>query len=273
MLSRTQKQAVIGAVYLLMLAGISYGAYHYFKPSSSCFDNMENGKEEGIDCGIKACGLPCPPALAELKINDEKIIQVGVDDFDFIATIYNPNQEHGASKFDYDLVAKDLEGTEMWRQSGSSFIFADQTKNLIIPRVIIDEGVAVGLVIKSAEWQKVDPNAFPNLTVRRQEFIPGSEDGAIKASVEGLIFNDTDFDFDRVDVAIMVYDQEQNLVAAAKTDIRTFISKTERHFKVFWISELPQEINQVIIEADTNVFDNSNFIKTHGTQERFQKYY
>ena len=56
------------------------------------------------------------------------------------------------------------------------------------------------------------------------------------------------------------------------TNIETFASKTERSVKMTWPFSVPT-IFQPIVEVGTNVFDNDNFLKRNGTQERFQQYY
>ena len=84
--------------------------------------------------------------------------------------------------------------------------------------------------------------------------------------------NSSDFDFDKVEVGVILFGDDNQIVAVNRTNIRTFLSRTERGFSVSWPTELPESVRQDI-EVLTNVFENANFIRNYGTQERFQKYY
>ena len=58
-----------------------------------------------------------------------------------------------------------------------------------------------------------------------------------------------------------------------KTDIRTFVAKSERGFNVAWPFALSRNVARQDVEASTNLFENSNFIKSYGSPEKFQKFY
>jgi len=275
---RTQKQILIGLIFVLLIGGIGYGFVDYFFiVEPTCFDGIRNGVEEGVDCGLLACGVACEPAIAPLNIMSQKLIEVRPGDYDFVARINNPNSLFGASRVGYQLNLGALQKT------GSFFILPGQTRFLVINGIKTDSVVSnASMTITDVSWEKVESFENINFSVQRKSYTVLNQNGVF-SEFEAVVLNKSDFDFDKVEVEVILFstkggrafgggDTFDDIVAVNRTDIRTFLSRTERHFKVSWPFELP-EITGQDVEVLTNVFENSNFIKKYGTQERFQKYY
>lgn len=269
MKDRTQKQFIIGLIFVLILGAIVYGFVDYFFITEvTCFDNVKNGKEEGLDCGTLACGKACEPAIMPINIVSSQFLKVGEGDYDFVAQLSNPNVSYGASRIEYSLGST----------SGSSYILPGQTKWLVLTSLKIIDGIDnVQLVIKNAQWEKLNmPDNAVNLMLRSKDYHPvqkGLPAGEAGTELKGVLYNDSNYDFDKIDVAVVLFDDLGNIVGVNKTDIRTFISKSERGFNVVWPFVLSGNAVRQEIEASTNLFENSNFIKSYGTQEKFQKFY
>ena len=276
---RTQKQLIIGFIFVLLMTGAVYGLVDYFLLiESTCFDGVQNGLEEGVDCGLIACGVACEPAILPLNVMSQKLIEVRPGDYDFVAQINNPNSLFGSSRVGYQLNFGALQKT------GTFYIFPGQTRFVIVPGIRVTNlgegsaqsrvsvGVAdVSIDITEVEWQRVETFEDISFPVQRKSYVVVGRNGAF-SELEAVVLNGSDFDFDKVEVGVILFSAEGEIVAVNKTDIRTFLSRTERYFKVGWPVELP-EVNRQDVEVLTNVFENANFIRRHGEQEKFQKYY
>ena len=258
---RFQKQLIIGLVFVLILGGIGYGIYSGLAPKVSCTDGIQNGKEEGVDCGSLACGKVCEPAIMPINIISSQFFKVGQGDYDFVAQLSNPNVSYGASRIEYSLGSS----------SGSSYILPGQTKWIVLTAQKIPDGIEdVRFVIKNAQWEKLDmPDNTIGFVLRRKDYHPAQKG----MELTGILYNDSNYDFDKIDVAVILFDNAGGIVGVNKTDIRTFVSKSERGFNVAWPFALSGNIVRQDVEASTNLFENSNFIKSYGTQEKFQKFY
>ena len=270
---RIQKQLIIGLVFVLILGGIGYGIYAGLVTRASCTDGIKNGKEEGLDCGSLACGKACPVPIHALQIESIQIIYVPDTDksSDVAIKVYNPNTEYGVSLGSYDLVIRDPSGMELDRLVDNKFyMLPGQTKYLILTVV---EGLALGeasVEIKSTQWEKLDmPDNAVNFILRRKDYHPTQKGSELNA----ILYNDSNFDFDKIDVVVILFDDMGSIIGISKTDIRTFIAKSERGFNVAWPFALSGNVVSQDIEASTNLFENSNFIKTYGSPEKFQKFY
>ena len=264
--ARTQKRLFIGLVFILILSGIGYGIYAGSATKFSCTDGIMNGKEEGLDCGILACGKSCEPAIMPISIISSQFLKVGQADYDFVAQLFNPNTSYGASRVEYGLGSN----------SGSFYILPGQTKWLVLTALKIGGEVGdIKLAIKNAQWEKLDmPDNAVNFVLRRKDYRPSQTGPSGQGTeLDAILFNNSNYDFDKIDVTVILFDDTGKIVGVGKTDIRTFIAKSERGFKVAWPFALSGNVARQDIEALTNLFENSNFIKSYGSQEKFQKFY
>ncbi len=258
---RFSKQLIIGLVFVLILGGIGYGIYAGLATKATCTDGIQNGKEEGVDCGTIACGKACEPAIMPINITSSQFFKVSPGDYDFVAQLSNPNVFYGASRLEYSLGSI----------SGSSYILPGQTKWLVLTALKIPNEVnGIQLVIKNAQWEKLDmPNNTVSFVLRRNDYHPVQKG----TELDTVLYNDSNFDFDKIDVAVILFDDTGSVVGVNNTNIRTFVSKSERGFSVVWPFVLPRPAVRQDVEVSTNLFENSNFIKSYGSPEKFQKFY
>lgn len=268
--SRRTKQLIVSIIFLVIFVAIGYGIYSFVTPNPTCFDGIKNGKEEGVDCGTIAGCAVCIPEILPLSVQWQKLLPAGTGEYDFVALINNPNTAYGASRIDYEISA-----TGMAQPIRNFFYIAPgQTKYLIYPSIGADNLGDANLKIVQANWAGIK-----NLSSEKIDFIIQRKDykiintGGIYSQVEGIIVNDSDYDFNKVDVSVVLFDADNNVIGTAKTNIQTLPSKDSRYYKVFWPTVFSGDVSRVDVEATTNIFDNSNFLKTYGTEERFQKFY
>lgn len=265
MSSRYIKQLVFGVFYLAVFLAIGFGIFYFFRSQPTCFDKIQNQGEEGIDCGI-VCDNSCRKILP-VQVSSVEIFKIGEDDFDILAKLYNPNLEYGSSQVDYDLVLLDEGDKELDKRSASFYILPGQRKYLFLNSVKSNFDLRFAkIIVKNAKWEKLqlfDPQSvkFP------------INSGQFKTdSFDAVIFNDSNFDFDTVDIGVILYDVNDNVLGINLTNVNTLLARTERYFKVIWPRSI-NNVSRVEVQAQTNLLENSNFIKEHGTQEKFQEYY
>ena len=129
--TRTQKQLIIGIIFILIAGGIGYGVYSGLVTKATCTDGIKNGKEEGLDCGALACGKACEPAIMPISIISSQFLEIGQGDYDFVAQVSNPNVSYGASRIEYSLGSN----------SGFFYILPGQTKYIIDTPVKLNQEV------------------------------------------------------------------------------------------------------------------------------------
>jgi len=239
---------------------------------ATCTDGIKNGEEEGIDCGLFACGKECEPELKPPQVVSTKLIKTNGQGYDFVAELLNSNQDYGASEVSYELTLTDQAGEEILKRGGVFYILPGQTKFLILPFLVGDDNVKdIDFQIKSAKWQRIKSLEGMNLIVRREKY--NVYEGGSSSALEAVIFNDSDFDFEVVGVDVILRNYNGDIVAVNRSEIRTFKARTERSFSSQWPFPITGQVVETEILPSTNLFDNSNFIKQFGSEiEQFQQY-
>jgi len=125
------KQFIYGGIFLSIIILIFIAIYFiYFKSVDSCFDNKQNGNENGLDCGGEC--ISCEIKYAkDLKLSWAKSFSATDESSILIAEIKNQNANYGASEFSYNLDIYDKSAKKIKTVSDRSFIYAGDTKYLV----------------------------------------------------------------------------------------------------------------------------------------------
>ena len=68
---RTLRRLVVLLVFVCLVGFIWW---LFFAPDPTCIDDMKNGAEEGVDCGLAACGFECPIVLSPPQVISTSLI-------------------------------------------------------------------------------------------------------------------------------------------------------------------------------------------------------
>jgi len=271
-MERFAKQLFILLILILAISGISYGIYSIYHEEPTCFDDIQNQGEEGVDCGI-ACGKLCAPEIQTLSVEFSKLLKIGNNKYDFVAQISNPNLVYASRRISYDILFKDSKDNIFATQPGTIYILPMQKRYVVHTGLSVEqEPVQAELVIKGVEWWKVKAGEFSSIDfkLRNEQYSPSEGNNAFYRAV---LFNDSEFDFARVDIRVILFDDNNYIVAINRTDARTFLSFTERYFQVTWPHKISVVNPRIVVEATTNVFEEGNLIRQYGDREKFQQFY
>ncbi|MEK7659034.1 MAG: hypothetical protein AAB338_00015 [Patescibacteria group bacterium] len=221
---------------------------------------------------------PLPAALptvliSPLLVSSQKLLKVGDRDYDFLAEIKNPNFDFGATVF-YELNLFGGTGGPAMVKTGSMSLLPGQSMFEIVSPIRTEAVISrAGFKITSVIWERLKEFIPQNLFFVKNQKYSFLPKGQGFSSFSGVLFNNSNFDFDRVDVLVVLYGSDGDILAVNKTDARTMLAKTERFFEVKWPVSFKGEVSRIEISVYTDIFKNSNFLKEHGTEERFQNFY
>jgi hypothetical protein len=255
---RTTKQFFIALLFLVIVGGIGFLIYKGVKP-------------------VPPVATPNPTInLIPIEVSFRKLFNVENNDYDFLAKVTNPNTDYGSSDVEYKLSFLDSAGKTVSTKTGSFYILPGQTKYVIDSPLKFNQPISNAVFrITSVNWQKLDPLATGGvpLIVRDSSYTQLSMPGTF-GKVGGTIYNSSDFDINKVDVAVVLLDQSGQPLAVNKTEISTFLTKTTRGFEIPWPAPFVGQVGSAYAEANANVFESSNFLRKYGgSQQPFQQYY
>ncbi len=265
-----KKRLVIGFVYLLILAVITGVIYLIAQPSiPTCSDNIKNQGEEGIDCG-GPCSLCDWQLQKDLEIVWVKAMKTKKDYVDLAAKIRNPNNNFGAKAINYEFDLYNDEEGLITSVKGNSYIFPKDSRYIIEQKIPVFEKVAkTEFKINSVDWQELISYEEPDLLIRNPQF----EQSFDKTEAVGTVENRSNYDFSIIDVLAVLFDKDDEVLAAGEMELKTILSQESRYFKMNWAFPIAEEVKRVDIIAETNIFLDENFMKRHGgDQEKFQEY-
>lgn len=280
-LGRIFRQLFFGGVFLFLVAGSLFYIYRaYFPVLPSCIDNIQNQGETGVDCG-EICKKKCPPPpppedTKPIEAVWVKVINSDIGVYDLAAKINNPNSYWGVAEFKYDFIASDINGEAVIEKSGTSYLLPESYDYVIIPSVKTDRipvSAKLNIVKEGQKWVNVS-SAYNNLSLLLpfgdKNYIARNENGV--PSVSAILTNATTYDFSKIDIKIVLFDENNEPVAVNVSDQRTMLSGEKRHFRLFWnIAPLREVFNQDF-KATTNIFDSQNFMSRFGTGGENQEY-
>lgn len=274
MTRRTTKQLIIALIFFFILSGFGFLVYYLSQPAPSCSDGIQNQSEEGIDCGG-----PCPPCqlvyIKDIEVLWTKAMASQADLYDLAAQIKNPNQNYGSGQVPYQFELYDFNGNLIVQYPGLTFILPNQTKYLIQlkKQSIIGRPSQIKLSFGEIKWEKLEDYQPPQLFVQQKEYrlLTAQELGF--SQVRGILINKTNFDFDKTSLDILLFNSSRQLLAVNATEIRALSAGQERDFVATWFRRITGQVTFVEVEAETNIFDPSNFLlPERGEPERFQEY-
>ncbi len=256
---RKRKQAFIAVIFFLIVGGLGFLIYRVVRPP-----------------------LPTPTPnptinLAPVQVVFTKLFNIENNDYDFLAKVTNSNTEYGSPDVEYEISFFNSSGGRKipTTKTGSFYILPGQTKYIIDSPIKLQEPVTnAEISIKSVDWQKLSSLALTGVTlvVKNSSYNQILQPGVF-GKVGGEVLNNSDFDLNKANISVVLFDSENNPLAVGQTEINTFLAKTSRGFEITWFVPFVGNVSRVDAEANTDVFENSNFLRQYGGQERFKQMY
>jgi hypothetical protein len=237
-MSRTVKQVIYGAIYLGVFFGIIAWVYFsYLKPAPTCFDNIQNQGEEGVDCGGPCAKVCTPTSIQPIAVmGDVTTFTTSPNRVTFLVRVVNANSDFAARSFDYrfdlyNATGTNATGTLIQSISGQSFAYAGEVKYLIFPNEEVSSSVnRATFTAMNPEWAKSsDFGAAPQLVVQnvKTETVSSSTIGA-----GGTLTNNDTSAFDKVTVIAIFKDAAGAPVGASQTELDNVAANGTYDFSV-----------------------------------------
>lgn len=182
--------------------------------------------------------------------------------YDLIARVQNPNAEWGVESIDYEFNMYDSANQLIGTKTGKTYILPQETKYIVEQKVYSATAIAkIEVVLSDISWEKLSQINDLDLSVKNTDYRILEDSSNV---VAGAIENRSSYDLDTIEVVGVLFDANNNIVAAGKTSMNTVVRNESRGFELFWPYPVPAEVKSYGIKAYTNVFLNDNFIKAHG---------
>lgn len=244
--TRIKKQIFIGFIFMFFIFLIGFSFYLIFRPAPSPL---------------------APEFLKKLQAPEiiwVKFFELNASTYDLAARIKNHNSEHGAESLRYTFNIFDKDNNLIEQISDKTYLLPKEEKYLIRNRVQLkDLPNKIILTFENIEWQTLTQNQQiklalpvfnPTLKILQEE--------NNFAEVTATLVNQTEYGFDSVQVAIILYEDINKTVpiAAIRTELSGVQPKEERLIRTHWRERFSEPVEKVEVEAYTNLFSDENFL-------------
>jgi len=260
----TKKQFIIASIFILIIIIVAGAIWFLVKPpKATCFDGIQNQGEDDIDCGgpCDACSKPI-----KLKILYQDFISTTEGSFDFVAKVKNSNLDWGIELLRYRFYMFNQNDEQIGFKEGKTYMLPQEEKYFIEQRIEFPKLGRIELRIDNINWKKLKD--FDELDLKIENSgVRLLENNYTQAF--GIVENKSNFNLDRIEVFGLIFDND-NVIAAGKTDMRTILIGEKRYFEITWPYEVSADSFE--LKAYTNIFLDNNFMREHGTEESLREY-
>ncbi|KKQ50215.1 MAG: hypothetical protein US70_C0039G0001 [Parcubacteria group bacterium GW2011_GWD2_38_11] len=254
------KRLIVSSVFLIIFGVTGYFLYYILTPAPTCTDGKKNQAEKGVDCG-GTCE-PCKEVqqTQDIAIKEVAVALGGNSAYDVAAKITNPNNTLGTSAFSYTFKLKDANGNVIATREGTDFILPADSKYVAELGLQTENGAmpaSVDLVIGEIKWEKLNEVGKPQIGVYNKSF--GGVPTGIGSKADGVIRNESGYDLNKISIVIILRSEKGDIVGVNKTEKNAVRAKEERDFRLTWPYDLPAPIQNIEVDAQSNVFDPQNF--------------
>lgn len=245
---RTRRQLIVLAVFAVIAVSTAFLIVRHYTPDPTCFDGRQNQREEEVDCGgpCLACALK---RQKDVEVFWTKFVRSRENTYDVAAEIRNPNAKLAAKSFRYEFELFDDTGFLVASRQGISFIHPGETMHLTEIGLITQRNVVkAGLKTGNFDWI-LSGETQPDIIAGNKEYVIEEEDGLKASVVRALITNRSIGDTVGVEVAVLVSDQNGNLVGVNRTRIGELRGNDTRAVKFVWPVVLPSRVSTIAVEA------------------------
>jgi len=200
---RRRKQLIYGLIYLAIIGGICFGVYYFFlkpPPAPPCADCIPGTVRSVAVAGNVLAFNPLAGHAAVL------------------AQVANVNGDYGADSFDFTVNLYDSSGTSLGAVRGTSFVYPDETKYLVVSnQAVMGAAASADLVIGNTHWEPSSTvGAAPHFTFKNVVTAPVAGSPGTLA-VGGEITDDDNSAFANVTVVAIFKDRYGSPAGVSET--------------------------------------------------------
>ncbi len=214
-------------VTLVLILLVALPAFYFLYKPPTCSDRIMNGNEEGVDCG-GSCVMLCqnnflPPKVIWGGAKFEKIAD-GI--YNFASLIVNTNVDAGAKDVPYKIIVYDINGLMIKEQLGKVTLYPHRNSLVFNPSVFLDQSIPFKATFEFTSppvWYK-SSDELDKLVISDKKY---TEDNN-SSSLEVVLENRSLYDYNNVDVSVILSDINGNAIGFSKTKVDNIQSKSGR---------------------------------------------
>lgn len=240
----------LGAM-VLMLTSISFVVFwKFWYKAPSCFDNVKNGDETGIDCG-GSCALICSENIIKPIVTwDPRLFEILPGTWSALIYVENPNADKDAVYVPYSFTIYDGDNKILEKRKGVTILPKNKTVGIFEGSIIIKKDAkpkkAIFELGDSIVWKKNqeigEKIIITHGPLLRLENMPRVEANVKNNSIEKI---------KNIELVIAIFDGSDNAIAASRTFIDEL--KKNQNTNVFFTWPKPFDLGSKVCEKSSDI--------------------
>jgi len=233
---------------LLLLALIIWVFFWWSRPAPTCFDEIKNGTELGVDCG-GACTRVCSVEVDNLISIWTRVFEITPNNYTVVGLFDNPNLRFASPESEYIIDYRNSNGRTVATSSGLTFINPGRLITVFKANLISDQKITQAFVsFPDIHWERIAKQA-PNLVIRRQKVELDKE-----PRLTVLVTNNEALPVSDIKIVAVISDQNNNAFTASATSIERLVGGETKTVYFTWPSELTKQPVFFDFYAEANAF-------------------
>jgi hypothetical protein len=201
-------------VIFLAVSGLI--GFKVFYKAPSCFDGIQNGDEQGIDCG-GSCQRLCASAFLPPVVSWSRLENVAPGLYNVATYIINPNAKAGSAPVPYRVILYDKDGVEITEYTGT--IGLPPQRNTLAFRGAVSTGKRIPARVlfefaQAPDW-KVQTDPLKAISIGKKDYSEDSTGASLIVELDNKAVDQ----IGPTDVYAVLYDKDGNAIGFSKTVI------------------------------------------------------
>lgn len=267
MVSWSLKRRIVYIVGTLSVVAIFLGWFIFVTSyqAPSCFDDIQNQKEEGIDCG-GPCDELCADKIADPVILFSRSFKVADGVYNSVAYVENLNFDIGTPSIGYVFKLFDENNELIIEREGKTFISAGRISPIFEGGIITGEKIPTKTFFEftnNPSWFRVEKRLESPFVIKNKTLVNTDTSPRINAVLENI----SPDELKEFEVVTTVFNALDNAIATSRTVIDYLPKRSSVDLVFTWPEPFTKELEVCAVPVDVMLLlDTSGSMNNDGDE-------
>jgi len=240
----------IGGTLLVVFLVLVWIGFSVWYESPTCFDEKQNGDEDGVDCG-GSCERICSFQAVDPVILWSRFIETVPGVYSAVALIENPNVNSEAKNVSYTFKLRDTENVLVYERKGTDNIPAQQLLSIFEPNMIVGDRKPARIFFEFSggfDWKRAAEGEAVDLRIKNSRL----ENEDTEPRLTALLTNNDLNDVNDVEVVAILLAADGNAIGASNTIVPFIEGSGEANLIFTWPKPFAEEVTEILILPKVN---------------------
>lgn len=237
--SSRRQLSIVSGIFILVFIPVAIITFKSVYKAPTCFDNLRNGDEVGVDCG-GSCSLLCKNQTIDPIVLWQRVFEVSPGTYNVMSMVENVNIDAGVESAPYTFELYNRENVLLASRAGTVRISPKSIMPIIETGLFTDQLTPDRVSFKFGEnfvWQREVP--FVPLLIVKDEIL-SNEDS--EPRINAVLQNISLEEVEDIKVIVVVYDENDNAIGTSRTIVESISKDSNQNIIFTWPQPFKEDI-------------------------------